>query len=393
MYWTKLFRAICPKTTINYFQQPKIIVRHAGSFQRPNLKIRVDQLLEIKNEYFCNRTELSSDDWQKITELLVNKYKHINKHNVDAVIVGVCTESSQLLLAKSYIKHLKSIGRQPNDATLGKLLKIYNVEYHSRGGTENCLTKEEQQEILDIYETLMSKHDVLENTLCESLIQGLVTTEKWRSCLDLLEMMKMYSNAPTLSAYTTIVMKAFAANDMELGWRLLHQMVEQDKQPKCEIFLILLDTILKNNMKNFCTEIEKLLIFLGTNNITLTKKVVTALENIATEHPNLLTVKTTSLTSLGKCCSCGNYMENIFVSDEDFKKLQKSFMDKVLIRNDVFLKSTPLEVEQFCKYIEQKGPFDCVVDGLNVAYSMGTKKPAQTIAGLVRTLNFINCTK
>lgn len=44
-------------------------------------------------------------------------------------------------------------------------------------------------------------------------------------------------------------------------------------------------------------------------------------------------------------------------------------MDKVVAGNDIYLKTTPKEWESFVRVIEENGPFDIVVDGLNVAFA------------------------
>lgn len=384
MYFNKLTRFI-----INTTQKNVGALRRSGNYKRPQLKTKGDQLAEIRETYFKNQTELTSADWKTITDILISKYKHINKNNLDAVIVGICNDSEHLLLAKSYIKHLLDSGRQPNEATLGKLLKVYNAAYYARGGTSNALTNEEQEEILEICTKIRNKHEVLDSFSCENLIYGLIATEKWRCGLELLDMMKVTSNAPSLSAYTELTIKAFVENDLSLGWELLEQMLENRKQPKCEIFLTLIKTIKNKHFDNFIMELEKLFQLLEVHDIVITEKVVTALSDIAESHPNLMSLSRTHLKRFGQCKSCGVHMKNISVKYEDFKKLQESFLQKVLIRKDVFQKSTPEEVKQFCNYIDRTGPYDCVVDGLNVAYSMGSKKPVQALANLVRIRNIL----
>lgn len=355
--------------------------RSSSNFKRSQFIAKHDQLADIKAEYFHNREALNNMEWMKVKELLMTNYKHINRHNVDAVIVGVCNDSQLLHLAKSYIKHLKDNGIEPNQATLGKLLRIYNSVYHAKGGMDDSLSPEEQNEILEIYANIRTKHELLDSVSCENLICGLVATKKWKDGLELMEMMKLTAS-PTLTAFNEMAIKSFRMQDMTLGWNLLHQMLEQRKQPKCDVFLAYLDAIARD-VKRLSTELEKLFAFLMDHDVVITEKTAKAINDVATKHPKLLNVTLTRLKRYGKCASCGLHMQNVSLSDEDFQNLQHSFLDKVLIRNDVFQKSTPEEIERFCEYVERTGPYDCVIDGLNVAYSMGSKKPPQAIANLV----------
>lgn len=64
-------------------------------------------------------------------------------------------------------------------------------------------------------------------------------------------------------------------------------------------------------------------------------------------------------------------------------------MEKALIRKNVFLKTNPDELKRFQKFIDNTRPYDCVIDGLNVAYSKGSKiksaaTPAKLTAAVVK---------
>ncbi|XP_073828091.1 mitochondrial ribonuclease P catalytic subunit [Musca autumnalis] len=362
----------------NSILQRTQVTHYSSNFRRPSLITKVDQLAEVKNSFFHNRSQLTDTEWQNLKDLLIKNYKHINRNNVDAIIVGICNDSQQLTLAKSYINHLRDSGVEPNDATLLKLLRIYNSAYHANGGS---LSLQEQEEILDIYKNIRRKHDILDSLSCENLIHGLVATKQWREGLELMDMMKLTA-APSLPVFNEMIIKAFSVQDIELGWKLLHQMLDERKQPKCEVFLAYLQLISKD-LKTLPEELEKLFTFLKTYDVVITEKTANAINEVARKHRKLVSVSFTKLKRHGKCASCGVHLENVSLSSEDFHKLQDSFLEKVLIRKDVFQKSTPEELKRFSEYIERTGPYDCVIDGLNVAYSMGSKKPPQALANLL----------
>lgn len=50
-------------------------------------------------------------------------------------------------------------------------------------------------------------------------------------------------------------------------------------------------------------------------------------------------------------------------------------MQNVIIGKDIFRKSSPKELLQFKEFLSKIKPFDVVLDGLNIAYSVGTRKP------------------
>ena len=75
----------------------------------------------------------------------------------------------------------------------------------------------------------------------------------------------------------------------------------------------------------------------------------------------------------GICKTCQSQLRHVYLSTKEFSQLSKTFLEKVLLRNDTFLKSSPTEVVKFEHFLQQYQPFDCVIDGLNVAYSTGAK--------------------
>lgn len=48
--------------------------------------------------------------------------------------------------------------------------------------------------------------------------------------------------------------------------------------------------------------------------------------------------------------------------------MRSSFMKNVVQGRDIYCKTTPEEWKSFTDLIEQNGPFDVVMDGLNIAF-------------------------
>lgn len=76
-------------------------------------------------------------------------------------------------------------------------------------------------------------------------------------------------------------------------------------------------------------------------------------------------------------------MRSVYLTNKEFKDLSSAFLEKVLLRSDTFLKSTPTEIAKFEQFLEKFQPFDCVIDGLNVAFSAGVRKSSAAYAKLV----------
>lgn len=85
---------------------------------------------------------------------------------------------------------------------------------------------------------------------------------------------------------------------------------------------------------------------------------------------------------------CRRQLRSVFLTNAEFKQISSTFLDRVLVRNDAFVKSSPAEVRKFEQFLRAQAKFDCVIDGLNVAYSTGNNKsPAhygKLVAAVVR---------
>lgn len=80
----------------------------------------------------------------------------------------------------------------------------------------------------------------------------------------------------------------------------------------------------------------------------------------------------------GECNVCHAKLEPTWVSQEDFDELRSAFLNPVLIGKDIFLKTQPEEMKHFLSFLSRQGPFDVVLDGLNIALRVhdDNKNPA-----------------
>lgn len=70
---------------------------------------------------------------------------------------------------------------------------------------------------------------------------------------------------------------------------------------------------------------------------------------------------------------CYQVLNPIEITDSEFKLLQERFMSDVVVRKNIFNNSSPQELQNFKDFLEVTGPYDVVIDGLNVAYAFQGK--------------------
>lgn len=70
----------------------------------------------------------------------------------------------------------------------------------------------------------------------------------------------------------------------------------------------------------------------------------------------------------GVCSVCNSTLNAVKISKNDFVLVKNAFINKVVKGADIYRKTTPEEWQQFERVIHDNGPFDIIMDGLNVAY-------------------------
>lgn len=86
------------------------------------------------------------------------------------------------------------------------------------------------------------------------------------------------------------------------------------------------------------------------------------------------------------CKNCNQLLKRVEVTDSEFKELQERFLSNVMIGKNIFMNSSPQELKDFKDFIEMTGPYDVVVDGLNLAYAYRSKIANNSLVSVVKYL-------
>lgn len=193
---------------------------------------------------------------------------------------------------------------------------------------------------------------------------------------------------PPSSIYSQIISTSFLNNELDIGWTLLNEMIKVNRLPRCNVFISYFKYCQRqyqNDKTQFIIAIEKMLEFIGDHGIIVSKEVCDNLLTVLQEFK--FSTNYINISTNGQCNSCNNQLDNVLITNNEFEQLSSTFLKKVLIREDIFLKSNPRELNEYTKFLDKTRPYDCVIDGLNVSFSIGKANPKSQARAVI-----INCT-
>lgn len=311
--------------------------------------------------------ELDHAAWTEVRKNILRNSKFYSKVNVDATILGLCGRHGSLEVGRSFMRYLEHTQVPMTAAIAGKYLKLFKLP-----SGEISLDPEESQEVLRVCSGIRERYPVLDASTTENLIHAICLTGHWRDSLGLLELVREFSQ-PSHGAFNDIAQAAFRHGQLELAVSVLEDGITAGRLPSAAS---LLSWITYNGQ-----DVERLLFFLQHHTLVVPEQVATELKR----HLERLQVKVAmSSVSRNKICgSCRTHLDEIALNTDEFRQLQEVFHEKVLIKDNIFIKSTPQEFNDFQVFLERTGPYDVVIDGLNVAYSVGANKPVNQLSGHV----------
>ncbi|KAF5282016.1 hypothetical protein FQA39_LY00540 [Lamprigera yunnana] len=326
-------------------------------------KIKIEReekdILEKVVPKFVLGTKIQSlDDWNNVREEILNSRKEITLRTIDSAILSVCIAS------KNYELGL---------AVIGKYFRLFYLS-----NFDKKISESDENDVYNLYLQLRKIYKVFDCFTCENIIHALSITRHWKDCYELLNEIKV-AGEPGSSAISVIAAACFKNNAAEQGWSLLKETAERNRLPTNIAYLSYIEACEQTQK---LSDLEKLFEYFHTHDIKCNEEVINKITSTyKNSNPKIVIVKKS-----GNCINCNNVLRNIELSEEEFKDLKTTIFNNVIVGSNVFYKSTPAELEKFKKFILNMKNYDVVIDGLNVAYSIGTKQSPSVFAFLVKSV-------
>ncbi|NWJ06444.1 MRPP3 ribonuclease, partial [Crypturellus undulatus] len=248
-----------------------------------------------------------------------------------------------------------------------------------------CVQQQKTSEICDVYDIMKMRFKTLESGAYNLLIRGLSNSDKWRMALTILEDVKKVMTPPRTS-YESCIKAATQHQEMNLACELYHDMLAKDLVPTLDVLQVFFD--FSRGMKD--AELKKqlfgILLYLRDNQIyphgMFMRSIKLWFESIPGENWR---GHITNIKHSGKCPVCHHQLEDSNLTEEEYHILKERITADVIHGRDTFRKTTPQEFEAFQAFVEDRLPFDIVIDGLNVSHIKAKKMQCENL------FHAINC--
>ncbi|BFZ12167.1 hypothetical protein BsWGS_15206 [Bradybaena similaris] len=334
-------------------------------FLKPMRKDRLEQQ-SLFRQIILSKGEApwTDDDWQQVADSL----SVTGQESWEVLCMHTLYVDKNISLARSLMAYLE----KHRDA-----VSLIAVTFYIGLLGETCTGSDTQQEETYRYYThLLSRTSVLDAASIEVLISGLSSTKYYLECLKLLKTCQETSN-PSITSLMQLLRATVRNHDMDVCHDVLSELGLQmsTNTGTASLPKVIEEGLSSNNQQG----LEAVMNFMRRHSLLMKR---TELEQVASAfhryQPNQWMANYGFIHHrTGRCTVCGHQMKKLEIDSNDFQSIQSTFLDQVIIGSNVFFKSSPKEVNSFIRFVEKNGPFDVVIDGLNVIYR-NARKPDLT---------------
>ncbi|KAM3962019.1 mitochondrial ribonuclease P catalytic subunit [Aphomia sociella] len=338
-------------------------------------KYAIDQL-----EYIKSVADEDAVNWSVVKENALSIRGSLNPKNIDAVLLKVMVNGNKLDAALSFADYLRSSETELSLGSINSLLMLY----YEIGKTKK-LSDDQKTFILDTYNSLYEKYKVLDSMTCEKLLHALCVIDEWKKGLKVLDNTRM-SNKPTHSAYSTLIATLFKNNKKNEALQLVEQSINENRPLQECAYEAWINYILRKykDKKTILKYLEDICIFISNNLSTINNVTAEKLQQLYSSRG--WDVQFTTIRKQdGQCMTCSEKLNPLKLTEEEFRILQQNVKEKLIVGSDLFLKTSPDELNRFLAFVEKTAPYDVVLDALNIAYAARRGGPVDRL----RILNYV----
>lgn len=231
-----------------------------------HIQIQENELHKVIEE---NRY-LSFSEWNAIKDSVLSMGVAINEKNIDGFIMRSCVSLRSFVCGKSYLKYVNN-----NETCTFNLSVIKNFFWLCYVCRSSC-TDEDLTDIDKMYDYVKTNYPILDANTAECIVMGLSITKHWKDYEKYFNFIKQ-TCTPNANVYSAVVEAAFLNNDFDLGWKIMNEMMLNNKKPTDNVYYTFMQLTNKGNIHS---RLETLFKFLSNYDINLSKSISVEVKKI-----------------------------------------------------------------------------------------------------------------
>ncbi|KAM9554547.1 mitochondrial ribonuclease P catalytic subunit isoform 1-T2 [Guaruba guarouba] len=311
---------------------------------------------------------LQAEEWNRLRENFQSP-----KVFEEVMLNSMVKCNSPIDVAKSLLTH---VAKSNGDIEYKLLVKYLLL----------CVQQRQTSEILDVHDIMKGRFKILENGAYSLIIKGLSDSDQWRMALTILEEVKKIM-IPSRIQYESCIKAASRHQEMNLAFELYHEMLAKDLVPTFDVLQAFFDFSRGMKGAELQKELFGILLYLRENQLyphkTFMRSVKLWFESIPERSWR---GHLTNIKESGQCPVCNRQLEDSSLTEDEYNNLREKIIRDVIHGTDTFRKTSPQEFEAFQKFVENRLPFDIVIDGLNVSHMNARKMQCENLFNAVNYL-------
>ncbi|XP_055303152.1 mitochondrial ribonuclease P catalytic subunit-like [Sitodiplosis mosellana] len=302
---------------------------------------------------------LPASEWKLIVTELQKNPEFRNENTLNKLVFTVLLSlrpNDSLQNARTFIE---SFGLKYEDLGIRRFI----IQLYAKKASVEKLTEAEEQQLIDWCNDLIAREFYILSEMHSIVVMGLCATKEWRKALDLAK--------PSSSSLNILARKTLHQNEIESTWKILTNLTHLSKsyQHLASKTIVAFAKYFENNREEIPQNAEKLLTFCERLQTVFDEPTLRVLTSALYKSGH--EAKITNVDYSGVCRNCNSNLQAVRIANKDFITLQNEFLNNVVGKgqaNIIYQKTTPEEWQAFERTIKENGPFDIVMDGLNVSY-------------------------
>ncbi|XP_071859152.1 mitochondrial ribonuclease P catalytic subunit [Bombus fervidus] len=345
---------------------------------RNTYTITTNQKFDIYWKHVLNNCENALTQSSTISkETWENVRKHIESQchssNSDFIILDMFQHMNYPDAGISYYKFLADNNYKLSIPIIIKYLQLYNIK-------NDPISELDKEYILSVYNNINNQYTLFNDELSNVLIQCLCKMDKWKEAIEIIEKHEKNDGLLLRPGYTTLISYFFDHEKENLGYEYLMLSLQKGKGPFDNAYTTYLKYCLKEK-DTFNTKVEKLFLLWSIYGNKPSR--VTAFQYMNACIERGWSVGKT-VVSRSRCQKCKKNISELSLSDKDYERLLEATKNR-LIFNKMYYVTHPQEIQSYINFIDKNKPYDLIIDGLNIMYTIKHDITQKIIREIIRT--------